>query len=104
MDRAARGSIVFRLLDELVRPVLLDLEDVEGGVQRVVGPRRPAERAAEDPVRNPDLLDVLDDRTPGRQRAVVCGARELGREQRDLNRTVGRRAERADLLARGVLL
>src|SRR5262245_56261644 len=60
-DRPGRTtSITFRLADELVRPVRLDLEDVEGGVQRVVGLRRPTENPAQDPVRNPDLLHIPD--------------------------------------------
>src|SRR5664279_6372638 len=79
-----------RLPDELVGAVRLNLEDVELRVQRVVGLRRPLQRASEDPVRDLHLLDVLEDGLASR-RAVALGARELDRIHCDLSRAVARR-------------
>src|SRR3954453_18303257 len=81
--------------DELVRAVRLDLEDVELRVQRVVRLRREAERATEDPVRDPDALDLAQDVTLGLDRAVTLDAGLLDRLQRDLGGPIARRAEGA---------
>src|SRR3954464_9967405 len=98
-----RPSVTPLLLDQLVVPVGLDLEDVEPSVQRVVRPRRELEVAAEDPVLDVvRLLDVAEDRQ-ARDGAPALRARELDRAELDLHGAVGRRTERADLLA-GVVL
>src|SRR5438552_14228123 len=76
------------LSDELVRAVLLDLEDVELGVQRVVRLRRPLERPAEDPVRDRHLLDLAQDVVPILDDAVISRAGQLDRVQENLNGAV----------------
>src|SRR5256885_11010411 len=54
-------TTLFRsLVDDLVLAVGLDLEDRELPVQRVVRLRREAERAAEDPVPDHDVLHLRD--------------------------------------------
>src|SRR5947208_1895671 len=92
------------LADELVRPVGLDLEDVELRVQRVVRLRRELEAPAEDPVLDLHPLDVPEHVAPAEQLAAVGVAGELDRVQQHLGRAVARRAERADRLAGVVLL
>src|SRR3989304_5626462 len=61
--------------DELVRTVRLDLEDVELPVQRVVRLRRPAEGAAEEPVRDAHLLDLADHVAAFRELALAGAPR-----------------------------
>src|SRR3989304_5112352 len=63
--------------DELVRTVRLDLEDVELPVQRVVRLRRPAEGAAEEPVRDAHLLDLADHVAAFRELALAGAPRLL---------------------------
>src|SRR5690349_6799855 len=96
---AAHLELQIVLSDELVRAVLLDLEDVELRVQRVVRLRGPLEGPAEDPIRNRHLLDLAQDVAPRLEDAVIRRARELDRVHEDLRRAVRRRAERADRLA-----
>src|SRR6478736_5544236 len=87
------------LLNQLVAAVRLDLEDVELPVERVVRLRREAEAAAEDPLRDPHVLDYVDQRAPARERVVVLSTGGLQGLQDHLDRAVGRRPERADRLA-----
>src|SRR5215208_1186270 len=91
------------LVDELVRAVRLDLEDVELPVQRIVRLRREAEVAAEDPVLDPDGLHVAQHCAPV-DTAAAARARPADRVERDLDGGVGRWAERPELRARVVLL
>src|SRR5437867_1669323 len=102
MPGRSRGSAV-RLADELVGAVRLDLEDVELRVQRIVRLRREAERAAEDPVLDHDLLDLLQDALAV-DLTLAGGAALLDRLEQHLRRAVARRAEGAELLAGVVLL
>src|SRR5947209_20548846 len=97
--RAAHLAYQTVLSDELVRAVLLDLEDVELRVQRVIGLRGPLEGPAEDPVLDRHLLDLAQDVAPRLDDAVIRDAREMNRVHEDLRGTVGRRPERADGLA-----
>src|SRR5262249_10890601 len=104
--RAAPDASVssFRLPDELVLAVRLDLEDVELRVQRVVRLRLPMEGAAEDPVLDRHLRDLAQDVALGLERAVVGDAGPLDRLEHHLDGPVGRRPEGADRLAGVVLL
>src|SRR5215212_10848353 len=88
--RRASHSCRVRLRDELVRPVRGDLEDVELRVQRIVGLRREAEAPAEDPVLDPDLLDLAHDGLAAGELAAAGVAPELDRPEDDLHRTVRR--------------
>src|SRR5438046_2250152 len=92
------------LVDDLVRAVRLDLEDREPPVQRIVRLRREAERAAEDPVLDHDVLDLRDDVLAGLEAAAVLRACLGDRGHGDLRGSVGRRPERAERRARIVLL
>src|ERR1700730_7830377 len=93
------------LLEELVAPVRLDLEDVEPPVQRVVRLRGELEAPAEDPLLQVrTLLDVPQHGASIRDLALAVLAGQLDRVQRDQDGPEGRRAERADLLAGIVLL
>src|SRR6476469_73975 len=91
------------LLDELVRAVGLDLEDVELRVQRVVRLRREGEVATEDEVLDPHVLDPADYVAPVLDDAVFVGTGLLDRLEQDLNCPIRGRPERANRLP-GVVL
>src|SRR5215510_16450584 len=101
--RTAAPSRCAGLADELVLPVRLDLEEVELPVQRVVRLRREAEVAAEDPVRDPRPLHVLD-QVAALELAVLRDTRAVDRVEDHLDGAVRGRPEGAGLCALVVLL